>query len=46
MRDHGQLIVAQFGLETFDVIENEPDRLLEVYGIGKGRVEKLRRQRT
>ena len=37
-----KLIVAKFGLETFDVIENEPDRLLEVYGIGKGRVEKIR----
>lgn len=37
-----KLIVAKFGLETFDVIENEPDKLLEVYGIGKGRVEKIR----
>ena len=37
-----KLIVAKFGLETFDVIENDADRLLEVYGIGKGRVEKIR----
>lgn len=37
-----KLIVAKFGLDTFDVIENDADRLLEVYGIGKGRVEKIR----
>ena len=37
-----KLIVAKFGLETFDVIENDADKLLEVYGIGKGRVEKIR----
>jgi len=37
-----KLIVARFGLETFDVIENDADRLMEVYGIGKGRVEKIR----
>jgi len=37
-----KLIVARFGLETFDVIENDADRLLEVYGIGRGRVEKIR----
>ena len=36
------LIVAKFGLDTFDVIENDADKLLEVYGIGKGRVEKIR----
>ena len=37
-----KLIVAKFGLKTFDVIENDADKLLEVYGIGKGRVEKIR----
>ena len=37
-----KMIVARFGLETFDVIENDADRLIEVYGIGKGRVEKIR----
>ena len=37
-----KLIVAKFGLDTFNVIESEPDKLLEVYGIGKGRVEKIR----
>lgn len=36
-----KLIVAKFGLDTFNVIENEPDKLLEVYGIGKGRVAKI-----
>ena len=37
-----KLIVAKFGLETFDVIENDADKLLDVYGIGKGRVQKIR----
>lgn len=35
------LIVAKFGLETIDVIENELERLHEVPGIGKKRVEKI-----
>ena len=35
-------IVAHFGLETFDVIETDIDRLLEVPGIGKGRVAKIK----
>ena len=33
-----KLIVSHFGLETFDVIGNDTDRLLEVPGIGKTRV--------
>ncbi len=37
-----KLIVSHFGLETFDVIEQEADRLLEVPGIEKGRVAKIR----
>ena len=37
-----KLIVKHFGLETFEVIENDADRLLEVPGIGKGRVGKIR----
>ena len=37
-----QLIVRQFGLETIDVIETDIDRLYEVPGIGKKRVEKIR----
>ena len=38
---YAKLIVAKFGLDTFNVIETEPDKLLEVYGIGKGRVAKI-----
>lgn len=37
-----QLIVKQFGLETIDVIETDIERLYEVPGIGKKRVEKIR----
>ena len=37
-----QLIVRQFGLETIDVIETDIQRLYEVPGIGKKRVEKIR----
>ena len=37
-----QLIVKQFGLETIDVIETDIQRLYEVPGIGKKRVEKIR----
>ncbi|MBR2257260.1 MAG: ATP-dependent RecD-like DNA helicase [Blautia sp.] len=36
-------IVRQFGIETLNVIEEEPDRLLEVEGIGKLRVEKIKK---
>jgi len=32
--------VAHFGLETLDIIEEQCDRLIEVSGIGKGRVER------
>ena len=34
-------ITAKFGEETLDIIENEPARLLEVPGIGRGRAEKI-----
>jgi exodeoxyribonuclease V alpha subunit len=37
------LIVAQFGVETFDVIDKEPHRLLELRGIGKMRVDKIKK---
>ncbi len=30
-------IVDTFGEETFEIIENEPDRLTDVYGIGKNK---------
>jgi len=36
------LIVEKFGVGTIQVIEDEIDRLYEVYGIGKKRVEKIR----
>jgi exodeoxyribonuclease V alpha subunit len=36
-------IVAQFGLETLDVIDSQDDRLLEVEGIGKIRIDQIRR---
>ena len=35
-------IVSHFGLETFEVIDTDIDRLLEVPGIGKGRVAKIK----
>ncbi len=34
-------IVARFGLETLKVLEDEPHRLHEVPGLGRGRVEAL-----
>ena len=34
-------IVAHFGLQTFEVIENDIEKLLEVHGIGKGRIGKI-----
>ncbi len=34
-------IVTHFGLETLDIIEERCDRLVEVSGIGKGRVERI-----
>ena len=37
-----KLIVSHFGLETFEVIEKDADRLLEVPGIGKTRVALIR----
>lgn len=35
-------IVDHFGEKTFDVIENNPERLLEVSGIGEGRLKKIK----
>ena len=35
-------IVQEFGKDTLDVIEEDPDRLLKVPGIGKLRVERIR----
>ena len=36
-------IVKQFGVDTLNVIEEDPDRLLEVAGIGKVRVERIKK---
>ena len=33
------LIVRKFGMDTMDIIENEPDKLVRVPGIGRKRVE-------
>ncbi len=35
-------IVRKFGKDTMDVIENHPEKLLQVHGIGKKRVEAIR----
>ncbi len=35
-------IVSQFGLQTIDIIEESPDKLYEVPGIGKRRVEQIK----
>ena len=34
-------IVKRFGGRTFDVLDNEPDRLLEIKGIGKGKIKTI-----
>ena len=39
---YAKLIVTQFGLDTIDIIETDIERLYEVPGIGKKRVEKIR----
>ena len=36
-------IVAKFGADTFDIIEQSPERLLEVEGIGRVRQERIRK---
>jgi exodeoxyribonuclease V alpha subunit len=38
---YAQLIVSKFGLDTIEVIETDIQRLYEVPGIGKKRVEKI-----
>ena len=35
-------IVDAFGLETLDILDNEPERLLEVHGIGQATLDKIR----
>jgi exodeoxyribonuclease V alpha subunit len=36
-----QLIVERFGLATIDILDNTPDRLIDVPGIGPKRLEKI-----
>ncbi len=38
---YGERLVASFGLDVFHIIENEPQRLQEVEGIGKVRRNKI-----
>lgn len=40
---YAERIVNAFGLETLDVIDNAPDRLNEVSGIGEKRVEQIKK---
>ena len=40
---YAKRIVVTFGAETLNVIEEEPDRLIEVPGIGGRRVEQIKR---
>lgn len=35
-------IVQKFGSETLDIIEDNPDRLIEVEGLGQGRVDMIK----
>ena len=43
---YAKLIVNTFGADTLEVIETDPDRLLEVPGIGRKRVERIRQSWT
>ncbi|MDO4648554.1 MAG: ATP-dependent RecD-like DNA helicase [Eubacteriales bacterium] len=36
-------IVEKFGKDTLDVIEDDPDKLIEIAGIGKVRVERIKK---
>ncbi|MCT4619926.1 MAG: ATP-dependent RecD-like DNA helicase [Marinisporobacter sp.] len=40
---YAKKIVNQFKETTLDIIEEEPDRLIEVEGIGKKRIEKIKK---
>lgn len=40
-RHYARLLVEQFGTEVFDVIDNEPDRLRDVPGIGPTRARRI-----
>jgi len=36
-------IVSRFGLETLEILENDPDRLREIAGLGRKRVEGIKK---
>ena len=38
---YARKIVDKFGLESLDIIEDEPERLLEVSGVGQARLKKI-----
>lgn len=38
---YAQRIVDTFGTDTLKILDNHPERLMEVSGIGKGRLEKI-----
>ena len=40
---YAKRIVKMFGVDTFTILDFAPERLLEVEGIGKGRMEKIRK---
>lgn len=40
---YARKIVGQFGADTLNVIEDQPDRLLEIPGIGRARVESIKK---
>ena len=40
---YAKKIVGQFGADTLNIIEDQPDRLLEIPGIGRARVESIKR---
>ena len=40
-RIYAKRLVAKFGPEVFDIIENQPERLLEIPGIGRKRAKRI-----
>ena len=40
--EHAARIVKAFGDKTFDILENDPNRLMEVKGIGRKRVNQIK----
>jgi len=40
-KEFARRVVAAFGLQTLDIIENEPEKLLAVEGIGRKRLDRI-----